>query len=80
MKRKEDAGAARKHLGHGIVDTFSKSHTLNNFTDDPETINKFAYSMLRSFSFSHSDIRGFGIQITRLDNIQEITSRKYFFF
>jgi DNA repair protein REV1 len=75
LKRKEDASQAAKHLGHGIVDGFSKSYTLSDFTDDPAIISKHVYSMLKSFQFSCADIRGLGIQITKLDN-QETRSRK----
>lgn len=73
MKKSDNAGEARKHLGHGIADAFSKSYTLSAFTRDPEIINKYAYSMLKSFNFSYLDMRGFGIQMTRLDNAQEST-------
>lgn len=78
MRKSDNAGEARKHLGHGIADTFSKSYTLSAFTRDPEIINKYAYSMLKSFNFSYLDMRGFGIQMTRLDNAKESTiSRKF---
>lgn len=76
LKRKEDATEASKNLGHGRVDVFSKSYTLNHFTDDPAIINKHVYSMLKSFQFSCADIRGLGIHISKLDN-QEKLSRKY---
>ncbi|OAD04595.1 hypothetical protein MUCCIDRAFT_140145 [Mucor lusitanicus CBS 277.49] len=76
LKRKEDATEASKNLGHGRVDAFSKSYTLNHFTDDPAIINKHVYSMLKSFQFSCADIRGLGIHISKLDN-QEKLSRKY---
>ncbi|KAG2229942.1 hypothetical protein INT48_001208, partial [Thamnidium elegans] len=74
MKRKQDATEAAKHLGHGKVDSFSKSNTLANYTDDPTIINKCAYSLLKSFQISFSDVRGIGIQVTRLDNNQETLS------
>lgn len=71
MRKRDNVGEARKHLGHGITDTFSKSYTLSAYTSNPEIINKYAYSMLKSFNFSYLDMRGFGIQLTRLDNAQE---------
>lgn len=76
MKRKEDATQAAKHLGHGKVDTFSKSTTLSNYTNNSDTIFKSVYSLLRSFLFPCADIRGIGIQITRLDNNLETIPRK----
>jgi len=78
LKRKEDATEASKNLGHGRVDTFSKSYTLGYFTDNPAIINKHVHSMLKSFQFSSADIRGVGIHITKLDN-QEKLSRKWMF-
>lgn len=75
MKRKEDAVQSRKHLGHGIVDSFSKSAALNEYTDDSEIINKHVYTLLKSFCFSYADIRGLGIHIAKLNN-QDTLSRK----
>ncbi|GAA5812131.1 hypothetical protein MFLAVUS_005581 [Mucor flavus] len=72
MKRKQDASEAVKHLGHGKVDSFSKSNTLANYTDDPTIIKKCVYSLLKSFQILYSDVRGIGIQVTRLDSNQEI--------
>jgi DNA repair protein REV1 len=77
LKRKEYATQAAKNLGHGEVDSFSKSYTLSEYTSNPEIINKHVYSMLKSFQFSCADIRGLGLTITRLDNVQEVVSRKY---
>lgn len=68
MKRKQGATEAKKHLGHGVVDNFSKSYTLNEFTDDYRIIDKHAYSMLQSFEFPFADIRGLGIHVAKLDN------------
>jgi DNA repair protein REV1 len=72
MKRQQDAAQAKKHLGHGRVDSFSKSYTLGDFTDDPAIISKHVYSMLESFQFPCADIRGIGIQITKLNNQEAI--------
>ncbi|KAI9345728.1 hypothetical protein BD770DRAFT_183450 [Pilaira anomala] len=74
MKRKEVATQAAKHLGHGKVDTFSKSITISNYTNNSDTIFKSVYSLLKSFRFPCADIRGIGIQITRLDNNIETIS------
>lgn len=77
MKRKEDATQAAKHLGHGEVNSFSKLYTLTNFTDDPAIISKHVYSMLKSFRIPCADIRGLGIQITRLDNQETISCKQF---
>lgn len=74
MKRKHDATESYKHLGHGQVDSYSKSSRLGDYTNDSTVIFKCMYHMLKGFQFSCSDIRGLGIQITRLDN--SVLSRK----
>ncbi|KAI7904179.1 uncharacterized protein BX663DRAFT_504194 [Cokeromyces recurvatus] len=71
LKRKQEASEAKKYLGHGSVDSFSKSKTLTEFISDSDIIFKHAYAMLKSFRFSYADIRGFGIHISKLDNRQE---------
>ncbi|ORE05133.1 DNA repair protein [Rhizopus microsporus var. microsporus] len=72
LKRQEGAKEPAKLLGHGQIDAFSKSCTLADYTHDADTISKHVYSMLKSFHFHHADIRGLGIQVTKLD--QETTS------
>ncbi|KAG0809118.1 hypothetical protein G6F18_010523 [Rhizopus arrhizus] len=72
LRRKEGAEEPKKHLAHGQVDSFSKSYTLNEYTDYVDTINKHVYSMLKSFRFHYKDIRGLGIQITKLDNQETV--------
>lgn len=59
-----------KHLGHGKCDTFNKSTTFGVATHDYETIGKEAVSMLRSFKFSPGDLRGLGVQMTKLEPIK----------
>ncbi|KAI9483799.1 MAG: hypothetical protein EXX96DRAFT_537104 [Benjaminiella poitrasii] len=68
LKRKQDASEAVKHLGHGSVDSFSKSKMLTEFVDSPDVIYKHVYSLLKSFRFSFADIRGLGIHISKLNN------------
>lgn len=78
MKRKQDAAEAVKHLGHGKVDSFSKSNTLANYTNDATVINKCVYSLLKSYQILFSDVRGIGIQVTRLDNQETLPCKKLF--
>ncbi|RCH86140.1 deoxycytidyl transferase [Rhizopus azygosporus] len=72
LKRQEGAKEPAKLLGHGQIDAFSKSCTLADYTHDADIISKHVYSMLKSFHFHYADIRGLGIQVTKLD--QETTS------
>ncbi|CAM1506747.1 Fc.00g063880.m01.CDS01 [Cosmosporella sp. VM-42] len=59
-----------KHLGHGKCDTFNKSATFGVATNDYNIIGKEAVSILRSFRFSPGDLRGLGIQMTKLEPIK----------
>ncbi|KHN99868.1 Y-family of DNA polymerase [Metarhizium album ARSEF 1941] len=64
-----------KHLGHGRCDTFNKSATFGVATHNYETIGKEAVSILRSFKFSPGDLRGLGVQMTRLEPIKAQQAR-----
>ncbi|XP_078589278.1 DNA repair protein REV1-like isoform X2 [Branchiostoma floridae x Branchiostoma japonicum] len=67
MARKADAPVEpSKFMGHGICDSLSKSSTLGLATDDPKVIGKEAWNILCQMKLLPSDLRGLGIQITRL--------------
>ena len=71
MRRSLDAPLdPAKHLGHGRCDTFNKSATFGISTHNYETIGKEAVSILRSFKFSPGDLRGLGVQMTKLEPIK----------
>jgi DNA repair protein REV1 len=71
MRRSIDAPLeAVKHLGHGKCDTFNKSVALGVATNAPDVVAKEAISMLRSFNFSPGDLRGLGVQMTKLEPIK----------
>lgn len=55
-----------KFLGHGLCDNLSRSVTLPSPTDDRNVIAKSVLSMLRTLQVQPSDIRGMGIQVTKL--------------
>lgn len=59
-----------KHLGHGKCDTFNKSSTFGVATHSYEVIGKEAVSILRSFKISPGDLRGLGVQMTKLEPIK----------
>lgn len=59
-----------KHLGHGKCDSFNKSAAFGIATNDYQTIGKEAVSILRSFRFSPGDLRGIGVQMTKLEPIK----------
>ncbi|KAH9909350.1 impB/mucB/samB family protein [Xylariomycetidae sp. FL2044] len=71
MRRSLDAPLdPPKHLGHGKCDTFNKSVMFGVATHDYQVLGKEAISILRSYSFSPGDLRGLGIQLTKLEPIK----------
>ncbi|OTA01955.1 REV1 deoxycytidyl transferase involved in DNA translesion synthesis [Trichoderma parareesei] len=71
MRRALDAPLdPTKHLGHGKCDSFNKSAAFGVATHDYQTIGKEAVSILRSFKFSPGDLRGIGVQMTKLEPIR----------
>ena len=71
MRRSMDAPLeAVKHLGHGKCDIFNKSVALGVATNAAEILGKEALSMLKSFNFSPGDLRGLGVQMTKLEPIK----------
>lgn len=59
-----------KHLGHGKCDSFNKGATFGVATHNYDVIGKEAVSILRSFKFSPGDLRGLGVQMTKLEPIK----------
>ncbi|KAG9238657.1 hypothetical protein BJ875DRAFT_450446 [Amylocarpus encephaloides] len=59
-----------KHLGHGKCDTFNKSIVLGVATNSAGIIGREAISILRSYGFSPGELRGLGVQMTKLDPIK----------
>ncbi|KAF4948172.1 hypothetical protein FSARC_13811 [Fusarium sarcochroum] len=71
MRRSTDAPLdPPKPLGHGKCDTFNKSIAFGIATNDHQVIGKEAVNMLRSFKFSPGDLRGLGVQMTKLEPIK----------
>lgn len=71
MRRSMDAPLEPvKHLGHGKCDAFNKSVVIGVATNAADLLGKEAVSMLRSFSFSPGDLRGLGVQMTKLEPLK----------
>jgi DNA repair protein REV1 len=71
MRRARDAPLdPPKHLGHGKCDTFNKSVILGVATNSNEILGKETLSMLKSFGFSPGELRGIGMQMTKLEPIK----------
>ncbi|KAI7860877.1 hypothetical protein BDC45DRAFT_7834 [Circinella umbellata] len=71
LRRCLDAGEASKRLGCGECDSFSKSISLTIATDDPKAISHHVYDMLLSYKFDVTDLRGLGINITKLESVDD---------
>ncbi|KAL2827185.1 hypothetical protein BDW59DRAFT_58431 [Aspergillus cavernicola] len=68
MRRSLDAPLEPvKHLGHGKCDVFNKSVILGVATNAADVLGKEAVAMLRSLGGSPGDLRGLGIQMTKLE-------------
>ncbi|GAD93616.1 DNA damage repair protein Mus42 [Paecilomyces variotii No. 5] len=75
MRRSADAPLEPvKHLGHGKCDVFNKSIILGVATNAKEIVAKEAVSILRSFGFSPGDLRGLGVQMTKLEPVKSMQS------
>ncbi|KAN0122275.1 DNA repair protein [Hyaloscypha variabilis] len=59
-----------KHLGHGKCDTFNKSIVLGVATNDAKIVGREAISILRSYGFSPGELRGLGVQMTKLEPLK----------
>ncbi|KKZ64854.1 DNA repair protein REV1 [[Emmonsia] crescens] len=76
MKRSADAPLEPvKHLGHGKCDTFNKSVSLGVATNASDIIGREAISILRGFKFSPGDLRGLGVQMTKLEPVKQNNAR-----
>jgi DNA repair protein REV1 len=74
MRRSPDAPLdPPKHLGHGKCDTHNKSMVLGVATNSVEVLTKEALSMLRGFGFTPGELRGIGIQMTKLEPMKSAT-------
>ena len=55
-------------MGHGCCIVYTKQTSLPRLTRDALLIGQKAWMLLKSFSFDPTDLRGVGIQITKLEN------------
>ncbi|KAL9057790.1 MAG: hypothetical protein Q9162_002131 [Coniocarpon cinnabarinum] len=77
MRRSKDAPMdPPKHLGHGKCDIYNKSVVLGVLTNEKDTISKETISMLRGLGFSPGELRGLGIQMTKLEPVKTSVSGK----
>ncbi|KAK8206777.1 deoxycytidyl transferase [Zalaria obscura] len=71
MRRSPDAPLdPPKHLGHGKCDTYNKSLQLGVATNDTAIIAKEALATMRGFGFTPGELRGIGVQMTKLEPLK----------
>lgn len=71
MRRAVDAPLdPPKHLGHGKCDTFNKSTVLGVATNNKDVLCREAISIMRGWGFSPGELRGIGVQMTRLESVK----------
>ncbi|KAF2445422.1 DNA polymerase IV, partial [Karstenula rhodostoma CBS 690.94] len=74
MRRSPDAPLdPPKHLGHGKCDTLNKSLVLGVATNAKEVLTKEALSILKGFGISPGELRGIGVQMTKLEPMKSAT-------
>ncbi|EDU39787.1 DNA polymerase IV [Pyrenophora tritici-repentis Pt-1C-BFP] len=74
MRRSPDAPLdPSKHLGHGKCDTHNKSILLGVATNSSEVLTKEALAIVRGFAFTPGELRGIGIQMTKLELMKSPT-------
>lgn len=65
-----------KFMGHGICDHVTKTVTLNDFTDNFDLILRTVMSIQTQLNVPPDDLRGIGIQITKLDAMEDNVKEK----
>uniref|UniRef100_A0A7I4CIB7 DNA repair protein REV1 n=1 Tax=Physcomitrium patens TaxID=3218 RepID=A0A7I4CIB7_PHYPA len=68
-RRKEGSGEPSKFMGCGVCDNFSRSETVGYATDSQEILLRVAKQLFNSFAFDVRDVRGVGLQVTRLEAV-----------
>ena len=74
--RKAGAPTPRKFMGHGICDNIARSCTLPTVTDEAQVIAKQCHALLKQLSVTPEDMRGMGIQVSKLNDKKAGTSNK----
>ena len=76
MKRKANAKEPYKFMGHGPCDDFSRSFTLHEATGATEVVCRTAVSLFHQLKISPEDVRGMGVQLTKLLRPSEVVGTK----
>ena len=63
-----------KYLGHGPCDSFNKSVILRVATNEKDLLSREAISIMKSFGFPPGELRGIGVQMTKLEPLKKPNS------
>lgn len=74
--RKAGTPTPRKFMGHGICDNIARSCTLPSVTDEAQVIAKQCHALLKQLSVTPQDVRGMGIQVSKLTDKNASASAK----
>ncbi|XP_078373550.1 DNA repair protein REV1-like isoform X2 [Oculina patagonica] len=74
--RKAGAPMPKKFMGHGICDNIARSCTLPTVTDEAQVIAKQCHALLKQLSVTPEDMRGMGIQVSKLTDKNASASTK----
>ena len=65
----------KQFLGHGVCETFNRTTTLADpksaATNDSHVIGDQAWRALKSFHFDPTELRGLGLQVTKLEDVDD---------
>lgn len=78
--RRPGTPTPRKFMGHGICDNVARSCTLPTVTDDAQVIAKQCHALLKQLTVTPEDVRGMGIQVSKLTEKNAKNSRSLFDF
>ncbi|GAB4852853.1 hypothetical protein Ancab_017050 [Ancistrocladus abbreviatus] len=67
-KRRKDAEEPAKYMGCGDCENLSHSTTVPLATDDVDVVQRIAIQLFGSFHIDVKDIRGIGLQVSKLEN------------
>jgi DNA repair protein REV1 len=67
LRSKEASVVTKKFMGHGEVDRISKSVTLSTAVNDFQSIYENVKKLMKSINYTPQDLRGIGIQMSKLD-------------
>lgn len=70
----------QKFMGHGFCDNIARSFTLPTVTDEAQVISKQCHALLKQLSVTPEDMRGMGIQVSKLTDKNAKNSRSLFDF